>query len=271
MESMQRAAAPTEQAARVPKERWIALLGRRDAPTDGIEDYCSFLGEALAPHNIDLHQERVGWAEKGWLGGLRSLWMESANWGKGWVLLQYATMAWSRRGFPFGAWVALRILRRRGLRCAVVFHEPFRQNGERWIDALRGSCQDWVIQQLYASATEVVFLDPLEKIRWLPDGTSKAHFIPIGANIPERLPESATQGTRSGNEKTVAVFCLSDPPNRDRELGDIAHAMRFVTQQGHEDSGGLPRQGTPEAKEEIEKMFDSSARRGRELWFAERE
>ncbi len=30
--------------------RAIALLGRRDSPTDGVEDYCIWLGRALEAH-----------------------------------------------------------------------------------------------------------------------------------------------------------------------------------------------------------------------------
>ncbi len=32
----------------------VALLGRPDTPTDGVEDYCIFLGRALAARGIEL-------------------------------------------------------------------------------------------------------------------------------------------------------------------------------------------------------------------------
>lgn len=249
-----------EQPAGVStRQTWVALLGLRDAPTDGIEDYCSFLGEALGRKGIELRQARVGWAEKGWLSALRSLWRESANWGSDWVLLQYTAMAWSRRGFPLGVLAALAVLRRRGLRCAVVFHEPFRQGGERWIDRLRGRCQDWVIRRLYSGTTKAIFADPLEKVPWVPKGASKAAFIPIGANIPEGRLEDVRSDGHNGNVKTVAVFCVSDPPNREREIGDVAHAMRFVAQQGVKARVVFLGRGTAEAKEEIERLFESAA------------
>ena len=53
--------------------KWIALLGRQDEPTDGVEDYCSFLGRALASQGIELEQVRVPWGELGWIGALRQL------------------------------------------------------------------------------------------------------------------------------------------------------------------------------------------------------
>src|SRR5258708_19828774 len=45
---------------------WIALLGWRDEPTDGLADYCRYLGEALAPMGHALEIARVPWAERGW-------------------------------------------------------------------------------------------------------------------------------------------------------------------------------------------------------------
>jgi glycosyltransferase involved in cell wall biosynthesis len=237
----------------------VALLGQRDTPTDGVEDYCTFLGKALAGENVQLRNERVLWTEKGWLAALRWLWVESANWREGWVLLQYTAMAWSQRGFPFGAMAVMSILRQRGVRCAVVFHEPFRQNGERWIDLLRGRCQEWIIRRLYAGAIKAVFLDPLEKIPWLLHRAAKATFIPIGANIPEGPSKDLFPHERSGIAKTVAVFCLSDAPNRHRELGDIAHAVRFAAQQGANARVVFLGRGTAEANKEIEELFDSTA------------
>ena len=53
--------------------KWIALLGRQDKPTDGVEDYCLFLGRALASQGIELEQVRVRWGEIGWIGALRHL------------------------------------------------------------------------------------------------------------------------------------------------------------------------------------------------------
>ncbi len=170
----------------VRQETWIALLGRRDTPVDGVEDYCTFLGGALGARGIELKLARVPWMENGWIGGLRWLVRESAAWRGKWVIVQYTALIWSRRGFPFLALAVLAVLHRAGARVAVVFHEPTRQQGgTRWIDRLRGACQDWVIGRLYRGATKSIFADPLEKIGWLPKNCAKAAFIPIGANIPE--------------------------------------------------------------------------------------
>ena len=45
--------------------RVIALLGRRDAPTDAIEEYCQYLGAVLSAHDFELKLVRVAWLEDG--------------------------------------------------------------------------------------------------------------------------------------------------------------------------------------------------------------
>jgi glycosyltransferase involved in cell wall biosynthesis len=191
--------------------KWIALLGRPDAPTDGVADYCAFLATALESREIQMSLARVSWMEDGWFGGLQKLWRESIEWRGQWVLLQYTALSWSRRGFPFGAQAVLAILRRRGVRCAVVFHEPNRQGGSRLLQRVRGACQDWVIRKLYKGASKSIFTVPLETVAWLPAGEDKAAFIPIGANIPERIHRHAAP-PQTTKVKTVVVFGVTDSP-----------------------------------------------------------
>lgn len=236
---------------------WIALLGRRDSPTDGVEDYCTFLGRALEQRGVTLKQSRVDWINQGRIGALRQLWRESEGWRGNWVLFQYTALAWSRRGLPLGAMAALWILRRRGARCAVVFHEPSRQSqGPRWVDRIRGACQEWVIRRLYAGAEKAIFADPLETVRWLPKNDAKAAFIPIGANIPEPKKNAEVPGARNGAAKTVAVFCLSEAPHRERELGDIASAMRSAATHGAKLRMIFLGRGAAEAQRDIDRAFE---------------
>lgn len=236
----------------------IALLGKRDLPTDGVEDYCTFLGQALARQGVRLEIVRIQWFERGWLRALLDLWRKSESWGESWVLLQYTALAWSQRGFSFGAVAAIKILRARGVRTAVIFHEPVSQGGSRWIDKCRSACQDWVIRALYKGATKAVFADPLATISWLPADAPKAEFVAIGANIPEPQAESVIVETRNGKPKTVVVFCLCDLPNRTREICDIVHAMRIVHEHGVSARVVFLGRGTEDAKTEIERAFASS-------------
>lgn len=251
MESTPRANGPTE--------RWIALLGRRDEPADGVEDYCTFLGEALERRGVQLQKKRVDWSEQGWLRALWQLWHASAEWRGDWVLLQYTALGWSRRGFPFGAVAALEILRWRGARCAVVFHESCGIGGSRRIDAIREACQNWVVRRLYHSAKKVLVTRPVETISWLTSGGTKATFIPIGSNIPARLDSRGASTERNGREKTVAVFCLSDPPNQRREVSDISHALRMAAINDAKLRIVFLGKGTTEAHREIAMAFEQTS------------
>jgi glycosyltransferase involved in cell wall biosynthesis len=237
------------------KETWVALLGRRDTPVDGVEDYCKYLGKALARRGVSLRTARIGWADRGWVNALFRLRRDCAEWRGKWVLLQYTALGWSRRGFPIGALVTLGILKRRGARCAVVFHEPFGFCGPRWIDRIRGACQNWIVRALYRRADRSIFTAPLHTIHWLPKGSAKATFIPIGANIPEPGVHPPAAGDRNGAGKTVAVFCLSDPPNLQNELDDISQAVRAAATDGANLRVVFLGRGTAEAKNDIESAF----------------
>ena len=240
------------------KESWIALLGRRDTPTDGVEDYCTFLGKALEARGIELKQERVPWFENGWIGALRSLARECTAWRGKWVLVQYTALGWSRRGFPFFALAVLAILRRGGPRVAVVFHEPKRQEGSRWIHRLRGACQDWVIRKLYRAAARSIFTVPLGTVSWLPAAEARAAFIPIGANIPEPMPTAGSPLERGGGLRTVAVFCLSPGRKRLLEVADLVHAARYVQNVGVPTRLVVLGKGSSEARADIERALAGS-------------
>jgi len=238
-----------------PTEKWIALLGRRDNPTDGVEDYCNFLGRALARQGVEFKTKRVEWMDQGWARGLWKLRRECAEWKGSWVLLQYTALGWSRRGFPFGAVLTLAILHRRGKRCAVVFHEPFALGGPRWIDKIRCACQSWVLRRLHSRSDKSIMTAPLETIDWLQQADRKAAFVPIGANIPES-PASGDPGlTRNGRRMSVAVFCIDPPPYREQELDHIAQAVLPAARNGTPVRIVFLGRGTFEAKGEIERKF----------------
>jgi glycosyltransferase involved in cell wall biosynthesis len=238
--------------------KWIALLGRRDSPTDGIEDYCTFLGRALARRGVELKIVRVNWDETGWYRALRRLSRDSVGWRGNWVLLQYTALSWSRRGFPVGILAAQEILCRRGARCAVTFHEPARQsNDARWIGRLRGACQDLVVRRLYRRAAMGLFADSLDTIPWLPREARKAVFIPIGANIPQCPSRPEAAAARNGGRKTIAVFSLTCDSSASRELDDISFALRSVVARDVKLRLVLFGRGTSEAKDEIARAFQN--------------
>ena len=238
------------------QETWVALLGRMDEPTDGVEDYCTFLSRALTPHGVGLRRVRVPWADEGWARALRGLWHEASAWSGRWVLLQYTALGWSRRGFPFGALRVMTVLRRAGARVAVVFHEPSRQSsGSRWVDVVRGACQDWVIHRLYHRTAKAIFTVPLETAAWLPKGDGRAAFIPIGANIPERVVRRAVPPD-TNQEKTVIVFGVTGALATDSEVEEIATVIKETSKVFGKLRLVVVGRGAAEAREQLERSLE---------------
>src|SRR2546425_638423 len=186
----------------------VALLGRRDAPTDGVEDYCTWLGRALLARGHNLEQVRVPWKETGWRPSLRRLWQESLGWRGRWVLVQYTAMSWSGRGFPVRFLAVLAVLRCRSSRVAVVFHDASGFPGCRWIDRLRRTYQEWVMRRAYHWAERAVLNVPVDRATWLPARRSKATCIPVGSNVPATPRRPDRERTREQKAKTVAVFSV---------------------------------------------------------------
>jgi len=211
------------------RPHWLALLGRRDMPTDGVEDYCDFLARAMEPHGVRVEKARVEPYEKDWRKTLHGLARRSRDGRCDWVLLQYTSLGWSWHGFPFFALLAVRLLKRHGVRVAIVFHEFGRQQGSRVIDSIRGACQDWVIRTLYRTSDASIFTTSLDRVPWLPANRTKAHYIPIGANIPERTQERS-MAAQDRNCRTVIVFGITGIPQLEKEVQVIGETLDATAQ-----------------------------------------
>jgi glycosyltransferase involved in cell wall biosynthesis len=211
---------------------WVALLGRCDHPTDALEDYCRYLGEALAARGYPLQVERVNWPENGRLRSLYGLWRKARTRRGQWALVQYTALGWSRRGFPLMFLAVLSLLRLRKVRLAVVFHDPEAYAGRRLVDKLRRACQLFVMRCAYWLAHVSILCVLLESVSWLPPKPIKASFIPIGANIPAKTAPG--ESARNGNEpKTIAVFVVTDAGDVTRELSDITLAAKRASERLH--------------------------------------
>ena len=238
--------------------RLILLLGKRDTPADGVQDYCEYLAQALHRRGIKTEIARVEWSSEGWTHALRKLRGQSAQWQSAWVVLQYTALSWSRHGFPLGALAVLRSLKHRNLFCAAVFHESTRQGGARLLGQMRGAFQDWVIRRVYSEVDVAIFADPLDEIEWLPADRNRAVFIPIGANLPEPPLLNQPSDNEPLETQTVAIYCLSDPPNLYNELNDISKAIR-VAANGRKLRVMFLGRGTKEAQGEISRAFDGTS------------
>src|ERR1700760_4039512 len=119
----------------------VFLLGRKDEPTDAVEEYCEYLRDALSNRSVKSEIVRMPWNESGWADAFEDLRRSSASWRGRWVFLQYTALAWSGRGFPRRVTKVLRVLKEAGVQVGVVFHdvEPFA--GARAVDILRRQAQ----------------------------------------------------------------------------------------------------------------------------------
>jgi len=213
-------------------QKCVALLGRRDTPTDAVEEYCRFLGAALTVHGYEMEIARVAWAERGWRAALAELKRAAAGWRGAMVLLQYTALAWSRRGFPSRVLRVLDILRDAGARVGVVFHDPEPFAGVRVVDRLRRRAQLRVMREALRRARPAIFTLALDHVSWLAEKVDGATFIPVGANLPEVANSSQRQPARgeSGGGLTIAVFGVTGGANGQAEIREIVESVRFAAE-----------------------------------------
>jgi glycosyltransferase involved in cell wall biosynthesis len=207
----------------VSAENVILLLGPRDEPTDGVFDYCQYLRAAGLSRGITFELAQVSWAEKGWRKALAELREAASSWTNRWVLLQFTTLSWSRRGFPLRAPQVLDVLRQCGARPGVVLHDfaPFPGTGV--VGNAREYCHLRVFRQLYARSEMAISTVLLDKISWLPLHREKMAFIPVGANFP--APAFSARDA-SPKTKSVAVYGVSPGQRLSVEAADIGAALR---------------------------------------------
>jgi glycosyltransferase involved in cell wall biosynthesis len=213
-------------------QRWIALLGRCDKPTDAVEDYCKFLSAALSHLDIDLQLDRVDWDVAGWPSARAALCRRAASWRDRWVLVQYTALAWSARGFPLRFLSVLELLRDSGTRVGVVYHDAEPYAGRRLIDRIRRIAQLRTMRQGLRLADVAILTVPAERLSWLGGiaPTGKRVFIPVGANLPvAELAATSTIATPPREAaKTVAVFGVTGGTAGRPELQEIVAAVRFA-------------------------------------------
>jgi glycosyltransferase involved in cell wall biosynthesis len=207
---------------------YIALVGRRDEPTDALRDYCAYLQEALGRQGANLEIVEARWDQQGWLRTISKIWKESARWRGQWILFQYTALMWSRRGFPFSVLVILLILKLRGCHTAVVFHDVYASPGARLVQKIRSAVQRWIMGRAYRFAARSIFPVPLDRVPWLSPAASQAIFIPVGANVPS-IADAPQENLIRAREsaRTVAVFGVTTWPSAQKqEIEAIVGAMR---------------------------------------------
>jgi glycosyltransferase involved in cell wall biosynthesis len=211
-------------------QKCVALLGKKDEPTDAVEEYCRYLCDALRLHGFDTQLARVPWAEKGWPVALRELKQQAISWSGVWVLVQYTALAWSARGFSLRFLGVLKVLRSAGARIGVVYHDVEPYAGKRAVDKLRSRAQLRTMREALRFADLTVFTVPMEKLSWIRRPAPKAVFIPVGANLP--APENAWVREQQDitRTSTVAIYGITGGDAGIAEIEHIAGALEYVAQ-----------------------------------------
>jgi len=211
-------------------QKCVALLGRRDAPTDALEEYCQYLGEALRAHDFELELVRVAWLADGWPAAMRELEGQARAWRGCWVLVQYTALSWSERGFPLRFLRVLRILRQAGARVAMVYHDVLAYQGNRTIDNLRRRAQNHAMSEALRSSDLGILTVPISKIPWIGKKHTRAIFIPVGANLPD--PESAwkMRPDEVSRLPTIAIFGITGGESGIWEIASISEALQIVAE-----------------------------------------
>jgi Glycosyl transferases group 1 len=204
----------------------IALLGRKDEPTDAVEEYGRYLGAALRTHDFQLEIERFAWEKIGWPQAFAQLQASARAWRGQWVLVQYTALSWSARGFPQRVIRVLKLLKSAGCRAAVVFHdvEPF--PGSRLVDQVRRMFQVRVMRSIVKIADAAIFTVPPEKVTWLSQRSVNSFFVPVGPNLP--IPEITNSPVHS--TLTIGVFSITGGEAGARETKIIVDAVREASQ-----------------------------------------
>lgn len=212
-------------------QRVLALLGRRDEPTDALEEYCRYLGAALGAQGFELVVTRLPWTERGWSAALRQLAQKAAKWRGRWVCVQYTALAWSARGFPLRFLSVLDVLRGGDARVAVVYHDAGPYSGSRGLDKLRRAVQLHVMRGSLRGANLGIFTVPLKTISWFGAPPRNATFIPVGANLPiDAVIEAKAKTLKYPHGAwRIAVFGITGGETGRKECVRIAQALRFVS------------------------------------------
>jgi len=209
-------------------ERCVALLGRPDEPTDAVFEYCEYLGGALNRQGIPLELFRVRWFELGWRSALRGLRNKIAASPKASFLVQYTALMWSRHGFSWRVLSVIRLLKKSGARCIVMFHDSEEYLGSCLVDRLRRKVQIYTMRKALQLADLAILNVPPENAPWVPAGSRKAVCIPVGANLPS--PERGwSQSKASRRERPfVVVFSLSGGRVLEQEVRTISEAVVYA-------------------------------------------
>lgn len=238
----------------------IILLGQQQALADGVFDYTEKLEKSLTQKGVECDRFPMQWREWGWLKALQWLWVESGQWRDRWVIAQFTASAWSKLALPVMFVVVVGLLKIRGVKTAIMFHEVQGYPGERLKYKIRRWVQLWIIRIAMKLADRSIFNVDLEQLTWLPVASSQATFIPVGSNMPEPdLIAVKSKGECSQRKtKTVVVFGMTSVEITRDEVEAIAASMSQTAKQIDSLRLVTLGRGSKEAESELREVLKDS-------------
>src|SRR5262249_54095242 len=101
-------------------------------------------------------------------------------------------------------------------------------SGNRLVDHARRFVQVRTMRSALRFADAAIFTVPLEKISWIMGSPYKAHFIPVGPNLPVTAPP--TRERPDGETPCVAVFSITGGEAGELETHAIIAAVRHAAE-----------------------------------------
>ena len=227
-----------------PKLDVLVVLGRRDSPTDGVEDYSRHLATALEHRGYSVGLMSCDWDGRGWRRSLLALRKRLVVDRPRLVLMQYTHLMWSRHGFPQMSIPVAKLMKQTGCKLGLVIHDPVNFPGPRLRDRIRHTSQYLVMRILTRIADETIVPIPLASVPWIGgQGSSRVHSIPVGSNVGH---STQRDGRSESDMFTIAVFGLTEGDKR--EVRNIAEIVTKVAGQVGQVRLVLLGRGSSEAK-----------------------
>jgi glycosyltransferase involved in cell wall biosynthesis len=191
-----------------------------------VGDYCRLLGEALERLGHPLERVHLDWVRVGWLAALWDVWAQAARWRGIRVLIQYTAYSWSRSGLPLPLLICALLLRKRGAKVAIVYHDALPHDASGIIGRLRAASQRCVMRWSCRLSDLAVLTVPATAATWLPK-TARPVTIPVGSNVVGSNFMPAARACPS--KPIVAVFGVTGGPSAGVELDCISAVATSAT------------------------------------------
>ena len=220
IEAFARAAASARDRLRTDGHH-SAPRRRPERSSGWFDDYARLLGEELSRRGHRVTIGRVLWDKN---GSVRSLAAAARRPTAGcWVILQHTHLGWSRWGFPIRILPLAAALRLRGVKVAVIIHDPLPFGGRRARDQVRAFTQIAVMRSLVALADRtLVTVDP-SVIRWAGSkGRAALTFAPVGSNVGS----AAGPREREASNKVVVFGVTEGHVVEARRISRVARTAR---------------------------------------------